>query len=165
MPSPFRSINIRVDEPPKGKSTVRGGKGRHYTAKPTEEAMRRFALRAGDLYDGPTMQAPITMELVAILPRPKRRPRWLPREDWQAWKDGARVPSPITPDLSNVLKLAEDALQRCRLCGERKAKCQCGHFRPTIGDDAWIVDNRQTKFVAAKGEDPHVFVALTGRVG
>jgi len=78
-----------------------------------------------------------------------------------------RLHCPVRPDAANVLKCVEDAMMRCRTCQRTKGHCaskaKAPHdFRPTIRDDATIVDDGcktlYSAVVAGKARGPRVEV-------
>ena len=89
--------------------------------------------------DGPRLLAnavPVVLECVFVMPRPGLRT--MPK--------GERVPFLDTPDLSNLLKLVEDALQDAGV----------------LTDDCRIVGfGESSRWYAATGEEPHTEVTVT----
>lgn len=96
----------------------------------------------------------------------KKRPRT------RIGEGDSRLPCPVKPDASNVLKCVEDSLMRCRQCGLRKSQCGkrhgAGHrFQPTLPDDSAIVDNGCRTFYSAvdrRGPKKKDWIAKPSRI-
>ena len=83
--------------------------GRVYTPKKTRqwEAVASQAMCV-QWRPRPLIARAVAVEIWAIYPRPKKRPRTVTRE---AWVSGMRVWRPSRPDLDNVIKAVLDAAQ------------------------------------------------------
>lgn len=103
---------------------------------------------------GLTRLAPYTLirvDLVVVLPRPKRRPEWLPREGWARWASGERVPCPADiGDVDNFVGAVMDA------CNPKPS----AHWGGLWHDDANVFDAHEVKFYAAEGEPPHAVLTV-----
>jgi len=105
-----------IPGPPVGKgrprATVRGGHVRTYTPKKTAhwEAVAASTLMAG--WDGPPLDCPVSVGILALFPRPQR----------MLWKRKPmpREPYCQTPDLDNVCKALLDSLQRAGVVRDDK---------------------------------------------
>ena len=97
-----------IPGPPVGKgrprATVRGGHVRTYTPKKTAhwEAVAASTLMAG--WDGPPLDCPVSVGILALFPRPQR----------MLWKRKPmpREPYCQAPDVDNVCKAVLDALEK-----------------------------------------------------
>ena len=110
-----------------------------------------------------TMNGPLRVRLVFVVPRPKTRPTVSktstrkslggtvkipnPRQvgghfivSKEDWKRGQRVPSPVKPDVDRFTNAIFDALTECRVWW----------------DDAQVADLHATKWYAAVGEAPSI---------
>lgn len=137
------SFTVWIPGNPRGKGSVRVGRGFAYKDAKTENYMALAILtmraaRAG----APTIDAPTVVRIRAYLPRPASL---VP-------KDGPRVrapqpprhafPAPVKPDLDNLQKGLLDSLTQAGV----------------IADDCRVVRVEASKFYAAVGEDVGVWV-------
>jgi Holliday junction resolvase RusA-like endonuclease len=141
-----------------------GGKARIHPDRRSEALEEQMALELGRIYDGPTFDTPVWVKIVAVMARPQQLFRQAdPLE---------RLPAGVKPDADNVAKLVLDALQRCRLCGDKQKRCVCGRCSPILRDDALVVrlvvqkwrgavSNRQLRIA----EQPHLEIRIAEDVG
>lgn len=125
---------------PMGKQRARGTRsGRHYTPPETVA----WELRASRLLaTGATTLDLVSVEVVAVVARPARRP---PDVSPEAWATGERLRRKGKPDLDNIEKIVWDSLVLARV----------------IVDDSQVVESRASRWCAAAGEAPSVRVRLT----
>ena len=95
----------------------------------------------------PPVHDPVRLEILALFPRPKdfdcthkRKPCSCPPEKL----DGRARPHASTPDLTNIVKLAEDAVTRAGV----------------IHDDCLVGGQVNDKRYAAADEEPGVYITL-----
>lgn len=126
----------------------RPGKGRWGNSfDPNEAAKAHITHWARRGLGGATFpEGPVRLDVVAVYPRPERRPAWCPK---MVWDTGRRIPAVPSSDRSNVLKLVEDALGTDR----------------TVGWKVWRDDNQSATGIceqvyAGLGESPCVEVAI-----
>lgn len=104
--------------------------------------------------------AMLGISVVAVKQRPKRL----------LGEDPARIPCPVKPDATNVLKCVEDSLMRCRECQLRKRECtkKGKHtFTPTLVDDARVIESRSRTYYSSvdrRGPKRSSWVARPSRV-
>ena len=117
--------------------------GRAYTPEKTRqwERMAAQAIRLG-WGSTPMIDRAIMITVIAVYPRPKRKPRDVTADVWQ---EGGRIWRPCRPDLDNVIKAALDAAQ---LAGVLK-------------DDGLVVELHAVKVWAAIGEKPSVILTFS----
>lgn len=147
----WKKITLALTTPIVPKARAKVGKGRGYF--PTGYRRSQAALRLellGSMKKMGLMPLPpytlIRVDLVVVLPRPKRRPGWLPREAWSLWASGERVPCPAdVGDVDNFVGAVMDA------CNPKPS----AHWGGLWHDDANVFDSHERKFYAAKGEPPH----------
>ena len=129
-------FEIRTE--PRGKSYIaivpRGSKyaqlGLGHKCEEFEREVARIVAMVLPVFPKDTM---LGIHVVSVKKRPKDR----------IAENPARIPCPVKPDATNILKCVEDSLMRCRECTKRKRDCQKdgGHrFAPTLIDDARTVD-------------------------
>ncbi|MEL7367690.1 MAG: RusA family crossover junction endodeoxyribonuclease [Myxococcota bacterium] len=146
-------IALSVPMAPKGKGRPRlGRRGQHavvYTPKATQQWERAFAgyvlgwvsaQRANGAAISLPLDGPLEIDVVAVLPRPKRLTR---RKD----PDGL-IWAPVKPDHDNIEKAVFDALQ-ISVNGVQ-----------VVADDARIVAQPTFKVYAEKNGEPRVIVRL-----
>jgi crossover junction endodeoxyribonuclease RusA len=85
------------------------------------------------------IQGPVTVEVVAIHPRPRRCPAGL-----RAWWGPGRVVKATRPDIDNIVKAALDALDAAGV----------------LADDGQVVRLVAQDWYAAEDEDPAVVVRV-----
>ena len=129
---------------PMGKQRPRVARGRAYTPKKTEVWTRDATrlLRAA-WRTQPYVKTPLCVELVAYFPRPKSRPRYIPKEEW---KSGVSLHKITTPDTDNIAKIVLDAMTRA------------GIFQ----DDALVVEQPTAKRLCSTdaGDTPRVEIRI-----
>ena len=129
---------------PMGKQRPRVARGRAYTPKKTDEwtIQASVCLRSAWGME-PYVKTPLCVEIVAYFPRPKNRPKYIPKE---VWKTGASIPKITTPDTDNIAKIVLDAMTKA------------GIFQ----DDALVVEQPTTKRLCSTGEGdtPRVEIRL-----
>jgi len=134
-----RSITFSIPGPPVGKERARtfrqGGVSITRTPDKTRDYEKLVATLARLFWKGPPAEGPIRLELVVVKPRPKRLHR-------KADPDG-RIRCLASPDLSNVQKAVEDAMNGI-----------------VYADDAQVCEWSGSKWYAAKGEGPCVVVTV-----
>lgn len=126
---------------PRGKAYIatnpRGSKFAKISLSPVSDEFEREVCRiASKVLPAFPADTMLGIRVESVKKRPKSR----------IGDQASRIPCPVKPDAANVLKCVEDALMRCRQCCLRKSQCGkrhgAGHgFRPTLVDDAWIVDD------------------------
>lgn len=89
----------------------------------------------------PTFEGPVRLTLDLIFPRPKSRPKCVPKPIW----DAGRCYKPTKPDSDNCAKAVLDSISDARICWT---------------DDALVVDHRVRKWYAGPDEKAHVIVTL-----
>ena len=119
------------------------GKPKVYTPKQTRAFEIDFAkrIRLCSTKRPATDKTPIKLRVEAIWQRPKTRPKWITKEQWQA---KSRLYRPCLPDADNVLKAVCDAVQMSHL----------------IYNDSQVVDKRVRCFYGAPQEKPHILLVL-----
>lgn len=116
-----------------------GGRAMASNYMPTKHPVNAFkaavALACQQQYRGAVLEEPLSMQLVAVFPRPKNL----------CWKSRPmpRLPKPSKPDFDNVSKSVLDALSGVL-------------FR----DDAQVWEAVVQKWIAAGDEQPHVEVVI-----
>lgn len=126
---------------PMGKQRARGTRsGRHYT--PSETVAWELAAAQLLQIRGRWVSGPVSVEVIAVVARPARRP---PDVSPEAWATGERLRRKGKPDLDNIEKIVWDALVLARV----------------IVDDSQVVESRASRWCAAAGEAPSVWVRLT----
>lgn len=134
-------IEFTVPGTPQGKARPRFNRvtGTTYTPKETQQAERLVQahwMAAGRV----TLDGPLSFHVEAVMARPKDH--W--KKDGTLSAGGERSPWPLkVPDVSNVLKLVEDALNEL-----------------AYRDDALIVHASGTRRWANPGEHEHVRVVI-----
>lgn len=125
----------------------KGAKGRSYTPDAmvaAKAAVVLHARRAAGSVTFPT--GPVRLDVVAVYPRPERRPVWCPVD---AWAHGGRLFAVPAADGSNVRKLVEDALGTDRTKGWK-----------LWSDDNQVAAGETWQVYAALGEAPGVEVRV-----
>ena len=122
---------------PRPRATVRGNHATVYhAAGPVDAFKASVRMAASSEYDGPPLTGPLCVNIVFVLPRPKRliwKKRPMPRE-WHASK----------PDRDNLDKAVLDALSGLLWV-----------------DDCQVCDGRIQKYIASGDEQPHVSIRIT----
>lgn len=95
-----------LDLVPRGKGRPRFGNGRTYTDKRTREAEAEFSRLAAPYAPATPPDGPVRLGLVFLLPIPKSWPKWKRRAADVGW-----LRHRSKPDVSNLVKLAEDAME------------------------------------------------------
>lgn len=123
-------VSVFVEGIPKGqprpRAFARGGKARVYDAGTAEGWKSQIALALKDLRPEAPIAAPLLVELIFFLPRPKRLMR-------RADPDGP-IAHTGKPDLDNLVKAVFDAITTIRVWG----------------DDTQVVQLRAEKFYAGR---------------
>jgi crossover junction endodeoxyribonuclease RusA len=102
-------LAIQVPGIPVAKDRPRLGRNGHvYTPRTTSAWESALAWQATSAMGGrrPT-DAPVSLIVIAVHPRPKSRPERVPGE---VWRSGSRCPAVTRKDLDNVVKAAADGL-------------------------------------------------------
>jgi Holliday junction resolvase RusA-like endonuclease len=106
----------------------------------TPERTRDWESKAVEVFachwDGSPLDAPVTLDIVAVFSRPKR----LMRNS----SPGGRIPHDVKPDWDNIAKAVSDALESGGV----------------VCNDSRVCGARVRKFFAAKGEGPMVSVTM-----
>ena len=108
--TPPTTTTFHIPGPPVGKARPRVTRaGKAYTPPKTRQWEQAAATRCALLWrPGDPLQCPVSVQVLALHPRPRARPQQVTPEQWQA---GQRIHRPCTPDLDNVIKACCDALQ------------------------------------------------------
>jgi Holliday junction resolvase RusA-like endonuclease len=94
---------------PVGKGRPRFTKqGKAYTPRATRQWESAAAKLCALQWPHPPHYGPISIQVLALYPRPKAPPTHVPSA---IWHQGGRVYRPASPDLDNVIKACCDALQ------------------------------------------------------
>lgn len=93
---------------PKGRPRFNRHTGHTYTPEATRQWEGQAARRIREAARGLIIDNPLSIGVVAVWPRPEKRPKWITA---QQWATGERVYKPTRPDLDNVLKAVLDAAQ------------------------------------------------------
>ena len=146
LESPLFVASFTVPGKPVGKQRPRVTRGgtRTYTPRATrdfERAVSLAAMAAG--IRGVT--SPVALHVVAVVPRPKRRPSHVPPE---LWGDGW-VRRAVGMDGDNVLKAVADGLQR-----------SVSGVPAPIRDDSQVVEAHVATVYAEAGKGPRVEVVV-----
>lgn len=104
-------------------------------ASPIHAYKAAVKMCAQEAYNGPPLKGPLSIEIVAVWPRPKNK-------FWKT-KPTPRIPKDTKPDVDNVCKAVLDALNK-----------------QLFGDDAQIVKATVSKFYAAGSEQPATWVVI-----
>lgn len=134
-------IKALIPGRPQPKERPRHNAGRVYTPSKTRnwEAAAALQLRAATPIRGYT--GAVSVRIVAVWSRPKRRPASIAPEDWSG--DG-RLWRPAVPDLDNVEKCCLDAIQAAGV----------------LVDDRIVCVLESAKVYGATGEDDHVEITI-----
>lgn len=114
-----------------------GGSGARRFTRPESAAYKRAVgtvARAAMGRRSP-LDGPLRLDVVAVYPRPAKRPKVVPADVWRA---GERIVRPVGSDADNVAKAIADALTAARVWH----------------DDAQVVDLHAVTVWAAVGEQP-----------
>ena len=142
----MKHVDVVVPGLPQPKRRVRFGRTRRgrpttYTDARTVEWEEKCA-HACNAYSGrKPLDGAVGIEVTAVYPRNKRRPRWCPAA---LWKLGTRVRKVTKPDVDNLVKACLDGVQMSRV----------------LRDDAAVAVLHAEKFVGEEGEDPHVALSI-----
>lgn len=90
------------------------------------------------------MIGPVALAMLSVLPRPVKRPKWAPADQWKA---GVRIDVPVRPDVDNYMKAVLDGLQT-------------GMQWSPLADDNCITVVMGRKLLASVTEDPCTIVGL-----
>lgn len=142
-------IHFLVPGPPVAwKRPGKGRRGHSYEEPAVTSAKAAIVLYARGAAASRTFPTgPVNLAVTAVHPRPTERPDWCSRD---VWATGARVPAVTRADLSNVVKLVEDALG---------VKQRTGGWR-LWNDDNQVAHINAGSWYAAEGEEPHVDVTV-----
>ena len=140
---PF-DVVFEIPLPPKGKQRARtvrqpGQRTRSYTPSPTVDWQARLALMAREHMPDEILDGPIRVDLVCVMPRPKRLRRAKDPDGLSMWMCGK-------PDGDNVAKAVLDSLG-----GEGG-----GFWR----DDKQVTDLRVLKVYAEKMGKPRMYIRI-----
>lgn len=148
-------ISFVVPGPPVPWQRPGKARGRSYTPDEMTQAKAAVVLHARRAAGAVTFTGgPVRLDVVAVYPRPKKRPAWC---SLVAWATGLRLFAVPASDGSNVRKLVEDALGTDRTKGWR-----------LWSDDNQVAAGETWQVYAAVGELPCVEVrvaALDGVAG
>lgn len=142
----FKAKIAPVGQPRARATATKAGRARMYSPTQLRQAdgsskahpivAFKAAVRAAVAgYQGPPLEGPLCLDVVAVFPRPSRLV-------WKT-KPMPRVPHIVKPDRDNVDKAVMDAL----------------NGRLWV-DDCQVCDGRIQKFIAAGNEAPHVLLTL-----
>jgi Holliday junction resolvase RusA-like endonuclease len=134
-------------EPQAWKRPGKGAHGHSYTDAAMTQAKAAIVLHARRAAGAVTFPSgPVRLDVVAVYPRPEKRPGWCSAE---AWATGERLFAVPATDGSNVRKLVEDALGTDRTRGWK-----------LWHDDNQVAAGETWQVYAALGEAPRVEVRV-----
>ena len=126
---------------PQPKERPRHNAGRVYTPAKTRNWETAAALQLKSATNVRGYAAPVGVRIIAVWSRPKRRPSSI---DPAEWNDGGRIWRTATPDLDNVEKCCNDAIQLAGI----------------LQDDRFVCLIESTKLYGAIGETDHVQIQI-----
>ena len=126
---------------PRGKGSVRAGRGFVYKDKLTENYMALAILSMRDARRGaPTIDAPTSVRIRAYLPRPDSLvPKVGPRIRTEQ-PPAVAFPAPVKPDLDNLQKSILDSLTQAGVIADdcRVVAVTCSKFYAAVGGEIGV---------------------------